>query len=112
MIDNPDLEYVIPKEGANIFVDGLCILNTTDVYDESLRFIDFMMRPDIAAINAEYTGYSTPEDAALELVDPEMLDNYAFNPPKEDLEKCEYYEYLDKSILRMYEDAWMKVKIA
>ncbi len=112
MADNEDLRYVVPKEGANIFVDGMCILKTTDAYDASLRFLDFMMRPDIAAINAEYTGYSTPEDAALELVDPEMLENYAFNPPKEDLEKCEYYEHLDKSILRLYEDAWMKVKIA
>ncbi|WP_066646323.1 ABC transporter substrate-binding protein [Christensenella timonensis] len=112
MADNEDLRYVVPKEGANIFVDGMCILKTTDAYDASLRFLDFMMRPDIAALNAEYTGYSTPEDAALELVDPELLDNYAFNPPKEDLEHCEYYEYLPKEILRLYEDAWMKVKIA
>jgi spermidine/putrescine transport system substrate-binding protein len=113
MMDNPDLRYVVPKEGANIFVDGMCILKTTDVYDEALRFIDFMMRPDIAALNAEYNCYSTPEDAALELIeDEELLDNYAFNPPEEDLVHCEYYEHLDKSILRMYEDAWMKVKIA
>lgn len=112
MVDNEDLRYVVPEEGANIFVDGMCILKTTDAYDASLRFLDFMMRPDIAALNAEYTGYSTPEDAALELVDPEMLENYAFNPPNEDLVNCEYYEHLDKSILRMYEDAWMKVKIA
>ncbi|MEG0382680.1 MAG: ABC transporter substrate-binding protein [Christensenella sp.] len=112
MVDNPDLRYAVPKEGANIFVDGMCILKATDAYDASLRFLDFMMRPDIAALNAEYTGYSTPEDAALELVAPEMLENYAFNPPKEDLTDCEYYEHLDKSILRMYEDAWMKVKIA
>ncbi|MEA5003199.1 MAG: ABC transporter substrate-binding protein [Christensenella sp.] len=112
MADNEDLRYVVPKEGANIFVDGMCILKTTDAYDASLRFLDFMMRPDIAALNAEYTGYSTPEDAALELVDPELLENYAFNPPKEDLVDCEYYEYLPKDILRLYEDAWMKVKIA
>ena len=112
MMDNPDLRYVIPREGANIFVDGMCILNTTDVYDAALRFIDFMMRPDIAALNAEYNCYSTPEDAALELVDPELLENTAFNPPKEDTENCEYYEHLEMNILRMYEDAWMKVKIA
>ncbi|MEA4853907.1 MAG: spermidine/putrescine ABC transporter substrate-binding protein [Christensenella sp.] len=112
MMDNPDLRYVVPKEGANIFVDGMCILKTTDVYDQALRFLDFMMRPDIAALNAEYTGYSTPEKAAEELIDPEMMENTAFNPPEESLKNCEYYEHLDKSILRMYEDAWMKVKIA
>lgn len=112
MMDNPELRYVIPREGANIFVDGMCILKTTDVYDAALRFVDFMMRPDIAALNAEYNCYSTPEDDALALVDPELLENTAFNPPKEDLANCEYYEHLEKDILRMYEDAWMKVKIA
>ncbi|MEF9864300.1 MAG: spermidine/putrescine ABC transporter substrate-binding protein [Christensenellaceae bacterium] len=112
MADNEDLRYVIPKEGANIFVDGISILKTTDAYDESLRFIDFLMRPDIAALNAEYTGYSSPNPEALKLVDPEMLENYAFNPPQADLKKCQYYTHLDKKVLRMYEDTWMKVKIA
>ncbi len=112
MPDNEDLRYVIPKEGANIFVDTLAILKTTDVYDEALRFIDFLMRPDIAALNAEYTGYSTPNGAALELIDEEMLANNAFNPDAEALENCQFYEYLPKAELRLYEDAWMKVKIA
>jgi len=112
MADNEDLRYAIPKEGANIFVDALCILKNTGNYDAALRFVDFMMRPDIAAKNAEYTGYSTPEDAALEFVDPEMMDNNAFNPPKEDLVNCEYYTHLDKDVLKMYEDAWVRVKTA
>ncbi|MDL2237482.1 ABC transporter substrate-binding protein [Christensenellaceae bacterium OttesenSCG-928-K19] len=112
MQDNDKLEYVIPQEGANIFVDALCILETSDVKEEAQRFIDFMMRPDIAALNAEYTGYSTPEDAALEYIDEEILQNYAFNPDKEDLVNCEYYEHLDQEVLKLYEAAWMQVKMA
>lgn len=112
MEDNEDLRYVIPKEGANIFVDAMCILKTTDAYDESLRFIDFMCRPDIAALNANYTGYSTPIEAAKEFIDEELLENEAFNPPEEWLENCVYYKHLEKQALRMYEDVWIKVKIA
>jgi len=112
MMDNEDLRYAIPQEGANIFVDSMCILKSTDAYDASLRFIDFMCRPDIAAQNANYTGYSTPEPAAKEFIDEEMLENYAFNPPEEDLVNCTYYTHLPKEVLRLYEDAWMKVKIA
>ena len=112
MADNEDLAYAIPQEGANIFVDSMAILKNTDVYDAALRFVDFMLRPDIAAKNAEYTGYSTPEDAALEYIDAALMENYAFNPPKEDLANCQYYEHLSKDVLKLYEDAWMKVKVA
>jgi len=112
MQDNPDLRYAIPKEGANIFVDALCIMKTTDVYDEALRFVDYLLKPEIAAKNAEYTGYSTPEEAALEYISPEMKDNYAFNPPSGDLVICEYYEHLDQDVLKLYEEAWMRVKAA
>lgn len=112
MIDNPDLKYVIPSEGANIFVDALCILKNTANYDAALRFVDFMMRPDIAAKNAEYTGYSTPEYDALEFISPDMLANYAFNPPAADLEHCEYYEHLEPDVLKLYEEAWVRVKTA
>lgn len=112
MMDNEDLRYVVPKEGANIFVDGLCILKSTDVYDASLRFLDFLCRPDIAGRNANYTGYSTPIEAAKEYIDEELLENEAFNTPAEALEKCVYYKHLTKEVLRLYEDTWMKVKVA
>ncbi len=111
MQDNEDLAYAIPKGGANIFVDSMCITkNTTgDVYDATLKFINFMLSPEIAAKNAEYTGYSTPEPEALQYVSEEMQQNNAFNPT-DDLTNCEYYEHLDKEVLKLYEEAWMRVK--
>ncbi|HBU12674.1 MAG TPA: spermidine/putrescine ABC transporter substrate-binding protein [Clostridiales bacterium] len=112
MADNAALKYVIPGEGANIFVDALCILKTSDVKAEAQKFIDFMLRPDIAALNAEFTGYSTPENAALEHVDPAMLENNAFNPDEADLANCTYYEHLSQDVLKLYEEAWMRVTAA
>ncbi|MGI6152935.1 MAG: ABC transporter substrate-binding protein [Christensenellaceae bacterium] len=112
MVENEDLRYAIPDGGANIFVDAFCILKGTDAYDASLAFIDFLCRPDIAALNANYTGYSTPIDAAKPMIDEELMENEAFNPPIENLENCVYYKHIEKAVLRLYEDAWMKVKIA
>lgn len=109
--DNPDLVYVVPY-GANIFVDSLCILKTASEYDAALKFVNFMLRPDIAALNAEYTGYSTPEEAAHPYIEEDLLENYAFNPPAELIENCEYYEYLEPDILSMYEDAWVRIKMS
>lgn len=109
--DNPDLVYVVP-DGANIFVDSLCILKTTNEYDAALKFVNFMLRPDIAALNAEYTGYSTPEEAAHPYINEDLLNNYAFNPPAQLIENCEYYEYLEPDVLSIYEDAWVRVKMS
>lgn len=115
MEDNDSLQYVIPKEGANIFVDSFAVLASTDVYDESLRFINFMLRPDIAALNATYTGYSSPEPAAVELIAedaPELMDNPAFVPDPESLVACQYYVPLSREDMKKYELAWLEVKVA
>lgn len=112
MQDNGDLRFVVPKEGADIFIDAMAVLKTTDVYDEALRFINFMMRPDIAALNAAYTGYSTPEKAALPYIEEDILANNAFLPDDSELENTEYYVPLPRDVLKAYEYAWLEVKAA
>ena len=115
MEDNEALKYVIPQEGANIFVDSMAVLASTDVYDEALRFINFMLRPDVAGMNAAYTGYSTPEEAALPYVAaeyPELLENNAFLPDPAELVNCEYFIPLSKEDMKKYELAWLEVKVA
>lgn len=112
MQDNDSLRYVVPREGANIFIDAMAVLKTTDVYDEALRFINFMMRPDIAAMNAAYTGYSTPEEAALPYIEEDILTNNAFQPADGELENTEYYVPLPRDVMKQYEYAWLEVKAA
>lgn len=112
MQDNDSLRYVVPKEGANIFVDGMAVLKTTDVYDEALRFINFMLRPDISAMNAAYTGYSTPETAAESYLDEDILANNAFHPDESELENTDYYVPLSRETMKQYEYAWLEVKAA
>ena len=66
--ENPDLEYVIPKEGSNIFFDSMCIPANCRNQSGAEKFINFMCRADIAAENAEYIGYSSPSTPARELM--------------------------------------------
>ena len=68
MKENPDLGYVIPEEGSNIFFDAMAIPSTCKNKEGAEAFINFMCRPDIAAKNAEYIGYSSPSTAARELM--------------------------------------------
>jgi len=111
MIDNEDLDYAIPKEGSNIFVDNFCIMKQTDVYDETLRFIDFLCRPDISAANAEYNCYSCPAEGYEEYIeDEELLELGPFAPDEdEDLNNLEYYTDIGDGI-SLYEDVWIRIK--
>ena len=64
--ENPDLEYVIPKEGSNVWIDGWVIPKTAEHKENAEKFINFLCRDDIALKNFEYITYSTPNKAARE----------------------------------------------
>ena len=69
MLDkNEDLRYVVPSEGSNLWFDNLVIPKTVKHEKEAYAFINFMLKPENAAQNAEYIGYATPNQAAKALL--------------------------------------------
>ena len=58
---NPDLKYVIPEEGTNIWFDNMCVLKDSQNKDLAMEYINFMCREDIAALNRDYINYLTPQ---------------------------------------------------
>ena len=71
--ENPDLGFSHPKEGFNIFIDAMCIPKGCQNKAGAEAFINFLCRPDISAANLDYIGYSTPETAAKEYLDEEVI---------------------------------------
>ena len=108
---NPDLAYCIPKEGSNVWVDGMVIPATSKNKDLAQKFIDFMCRPDIALMNVRYVAYSTPIQGCLDLMDEEERNNPIAYPSEEELARCEYYHDLG-DYNEKYDDAWLKIKSA
>jgi putrescine transport system substrate-binding protein len=82
-----DLRYTMPKEGSGLWVDGHYILSDAQHTDNAYRFIDFMMRADIAAMNAEETYYANANRASWKLLDPEIVNDPAIYPSEEDWER-------------------------
>ena len=105
---NPDLRYVVPKEGSNIWVDNLVILKGTKNKEACEEFIDFLCDPEISARNSEYIGYTVPSDEAVALVDEELSSIPGYVVTKEERDRCEYFRYLGDD-LELYYDAWTKV---
>ena len=73
--ENPDLVYMIPEEGTNVWIDSWVILKNAPNKENAEKFIDFMCREDIALMNFEYITYSTPNVAARELIEDEDIKN-------------------------------------
>ena len=109
--ENLDLEYVIPKEGTNVWIDSWCILKDAPNKENAEKFINFLCRPDIALMNFEYITYSTPNTEARKLIEDEDIRNstIAF-PDLSQYNNLETFQYLGDKTDRIYNDLWKEVK--
>lgn len=108
--ENPDLEYVVPKEGSNVWIDGWVIPKNCTNKSGAEAWINFLCRPDIALMNFDYITYSTPNDAARNLIEDEEIRNSEIAFPDESiLERCKVYNYLGTDGDKLYDKYWTKV---
>lgn len=109
---NPDLDFVYPEEGVNIFVDALCIPECTQNYEAAMLYINFMLDPEIALSNAFYIGYATPNQGVLDHPDyEEMLANEYLYPKGDDIPETEYFHNLPQETLAHISELWSEIKI-
>ncbi len=109
--ENPDLEYVIPKEGTNIWIDSWVIPKEAKNKENAEKFIDFLCREDIALKNFEYITYSTPNNAAKELIeDAEIKNSPIAFPTLSDYSNLETFEYLGVDADELYNQLWKELK--
>ena len=104
------LEYVIPEEGTNLWIDSWVIPKNARNKENAEKWIDFLCRPDIAKRNFEYITYATPNRGAFELLDPELQQNKAVFPDWDSLQDAEVYQYLGDEVDSLYNELWKEVK--
>ena len=109
--ENPNLEYVIPKEGSNVWIDGWVIPKNARHKENALKFLDFLCRPEIALKNFEYITYSTPNKAARALIEDDDIRNsqIAF-PDISKMTNSETFNYLGTDAENLYNELWNQVK--
>ena len=108
--ENPNLVYIVPKEGANFWIDSLCIPSNAKNIEGAEKFINFVSDKESALRIADEIGYTTPnKEARLEQPDSVRNNPNAYMP-KEIMDRCEIYVDFPKNIKRMYDDAWLDIK--
>lgn len=110
MGNNENLDYVLPQEGSNLFVDSMCIPKTSKNKALAEKFINFMLEPEVGKANSEYIGYSTPNQAAYDLMDEEVRNNELAYPPKEYLDKCYFFSNLPDDVYNYLQEQFLQVQ--
>ena len=104
------LEYVIPEEGTNYWIDSWVIPANAEHKENAEKWIDFLCRPDIAKKNFEYITYATPNTGAYDLLDDGLKNNKALFPDLDKLPNCEIIQYLGDDVDTIYNDMWKEIK--
>ncbi len=105
-----NLEYVLPEEGTNLWLDSWVIPKNAKNKENAEKWIDFLCRPEIAKANFEYITYPTPNKGAFELLDEDVRDNKSVFPDMDSLTNSEVYMYLGDDVDAIYNNLWKEVK--
>ena len=108
--DNPDLGFFFPEEGFNLFIDCMMIPSSAEHKAEAEAYINFLLSPEVCGENLDYLGYSAPEDAAKEYMDPEVSSSEIAYPSAETLARSEAFLYLPTESNQLMDSLWLDVK--
>lgn len=105
-----EVAYVIPKEGALKWFDLMAIPADAPNVENAYKFIDFMLRPDIAAANTNYVFYASGNKAALELIDPAIKNDPAIYPTAEVSAKLFPLKAHTPDYDELLTESWQRIK--
>ena len=107
---NDDVEFVVPEEGSEFFIDSWVIPKDAVNKEKAEAWINFLCKAEVAAANFDYLYYTTPNEAALDLIDEEFLNEKAVFPDEDTVARCESLVTLDPATTELYSNYWKKVK--
>jgi len=105
-----EVAYVIPREGALKWFDLFAIPADAPHVENAYKFIDFMLRPDIAAANSNYVFYASGNKAAVELMDPAVKDDPAIYPTPEVSAKLFNLKAHTPDYDELLTETWQRIK--
>lgn len=107
--ENLDIKFILPQEGSDLWVDNICIPKNAQHKGLALKFLDFLLRPEVSGGITNHTGFPTANLAARQFVKKEILANSMIFPPEDVLAKSEFVTG-GEEVTELYEVAWAKAK--
>lgn len=105
-----EIAYVVPKEGALMWFDTFAIPKDAAHPAEALAFIDYMLRPEVAAANTNFVAYASGNLAAKKFVKPEILSNPGIYPDEATMQRLAINTAWDDRTQRYVTRLWTRVR--
>jgi spermidine/putrescine transport system substrate-binding protein len=112
MVEDKDLDYVVPKEGTNIWEDTWAVPTGAPHPDNAHAFLNFILDAENGKNIATTIQYATPNAAAKKLMPPEYTGSSAIYPPADVLAKCESTIYLGEEAAKVRDEIWTRIQAA
>lgn len=109
--ENPKVQFVFPKDGFEIWVDTFLILKNAPHKENAYKFLNFLMRPEIAKAVSLSINYSTANLAARNALPPEIKNNPMLYPSYEILRRGEIQSDHSKQATMLLEKYWELLKM-
>ena len=107
--DYPDISYVIPEEGAPLWIDNFFIPKGSPNQYTAEVFINYILEPEVSADITNYLIYASANKAAEPYIDPNILNNPSIYPSDEVLNNCEYFEEVSSETYSIYNQIWESI---
>lgn len=101
------VKYVYPKEGVLAFMDNLAVPKSAKHYDNALKFIDFMLKPENMAIQSNFAKYSNAVKGSREFMSPDLKDAPEINPPAD--VKTVFQPVCSEKAIKLRDRVWTKL---
>ena len=103
------LEYTVPKEGATMYQEDMCVLESAPNKENARKFMEFYLNPENPALNTAQQLNISANAPSRDLLADNLKNNPYINPPSEAYEKLQIFDDLGEDI-KIYDREWTKVK--
>lgn len=104
-------DYVIPKEGSNLWFDNMVIPKTAQNKEGAYKFMNFLLDEKNNKQNTEWVGYATPNKAARDKLPKEVREDHRFYPTNKEQKRLEVYKDLGQQTLSEYNESFLNFKM-
>jgi spermidine/putrescine transport system substrate-binding protein len=101
--------YVLPKEGATIWMDSVCLPARARNVESIYAFLDYILEPEVNARIVNGVSYASANVPARRFIRPEILNDPAVYPPPEALERCEFVKDIGDATT-ILDEYWTEIK--
>jgi spermidine/putrescine transport system substrate-binding protein len=112
MREDPDIGFVVPREGSQISSDNLCVPKGARDPERAMQFVNYLLDATAGAEIARTIRYPTPNAAAKALMPADYRDGPVIFPPADILARCAYASYTGEAMARLYEETLTRIRAA